>query len=181
VFTPLIDLELSIEGYSYDFITGYYKCNLKNMPSQTSEIYRLGLKHMEKDEKQLPIEIENLNNMLVDHKKQISDMETYITKLVKNSTSTFYKSPVFSPVFYKHDHVFLFVSKIWISCKDEKNMNEAIDEYIKNTTPRSEDGYFKFENEAVAKGDPKNLDIVKDVLYKILKDKEIIKNIAKLI
>jgi hypothetical protein len=150
------------------------------MPSQTSDIYQLALKHMEKDEKQLPIEIKNLNNMLAKHNNLISNMESHIINLVKSITS-FNKSPVLTnSVVYDHDYALQFVSRIWISCKDEKNMIQAISKYVEGAKPRAENGYFVFENLPVAEGDPKNLNTVKDTLYDILKDQTIIKYITDL-
>ena len=47
MFKPLLALEIA-DAPSRIFIADYFKYRLKNMPSQTNEIYRLALKHMEK-------------------------------------------------------------------------------------------------------------------------------------
>jgi hypothetical protein len=82
VFKQLLNLGLA-DASSRRFIADYFKYTLKNMPSQTSEIYRLGLKHMGKDDEQIPIEIENLNNVLSQHRRRIENMESDITKQIK--------------------------------------------------------------------------------------------------
>jgi len=179
VFKPLSNLELTSVRLSYDSIVDYFRYILKNLPSQTAGIYQLALKHMEKDEKQLPNEIKNLIDMLNCHNNLISTSESDIIELVK-STSTFSASPVKIDIVYNYDYVNLFVSRVWISCKDANNMIECLDDYIIRATPRAENGYFYFDGLQVAQGDEKKLDIVKDTLYGILKNKAIIKNIIDL-
>jgi len=180
VFKPLSDLQLISVGLSYDFIVDYFRYDLKNMPSQSAEIYHLAFKHMEQDDNDLPKEIENLNNMLIHHDNLISKTAADIIKITKTTSSISYESPVKFGVVYDYERVYMFLSRVWISCMDGKNIIECLENYIKNATPRADNGYFHFDGLPVAQGDEKELNTVRDVLYNILKNKEIIKNISDL-
>jgi hypothetical protein len=179
VFRPLSNLDLVSVRLSYDSIDDNFRYDLKNLPSQTARIYQLALKHMEKDDKQLPKEIQKLKDMLGSHDNQIRILESDINKLVK-TTSTFSASPVKTGIVYRRDYVARFISKVWISCKDEGNISDCVDAYIIRAIPTAENGYFQFDGLPVAQGDERELNSVKDVLHDILKNKEIIKNISDL-
>src|SRR5690349_4332760 len=59
VFKPLSNLELTRSGSSYDFVIDDFKFELRNLPSESSRIYRIAMSHMNHDNAQLPTKIES--------------------------------------------------------------------------------------------------------------------------
>src|SRR5207245_4408292 len=118
VFRPLSNLDLVSVRLSSDSIVDNFRYELKNLPSQTARIYHLASKHMEKDDTELPKEIENLNNMLIHHDNLISKTEADIIKITKRTSSSSSESPVKFGVVYDYERVYRFLSRVWIYCID---------------------------------------------------------------
>ena len=84
VFDELANLNLvSISGLRRDYIHEYYTFEITNLPSETSKIYQLALKHLSEDDLQIPREIESLKTILRDHNNWVNQLKTELDKLIE--------------------------------------------------------------------------------------------------
>lgn len=179
VFKPLNGLELKQNIIWRPLATDYFNYDLV-IPSESSKIFQLALKHMKEDEPQLSIEISHLRNIFNRHHKLLENVETRIKNLIEEKLSQTYRSPlkIGSRYSYDFDNVYSFLKVVWES---NKYQLKQIENYIdKRASPRIENGYFYFENRPVGRGNNIGFEIMKNMLYDILKDVQLLKGFSDL-
>jgi hypothetical protein len=173
IFKPLSELKLYQQTDLRNIISNYFNYNVV-LPTESSKIYQLSLKHMKEDEPQLPIEITNLKNLLAKHSTSVDNMEKKIKDVIKERLSSTYQSPlkIGNSSSYNFDYVYVFLKKVW----ESKNYElKEIDDHINRATPRIQNNIFHFENIPIGQGNEKEFEMMKIALYNILRNGDILK------
>jgi hypothetical protein len=94
VFRPLANLNLVSKSEYRDYIHEIYTLEITNMPSETSKIYQLALKHINEDNSQIPKEIESLKKKLKVHDDSVNQLKKDIDESIEQKFTTTSSTPM---------------------------------------------------------------------------------------
>ena len=115
---------MSISGLRRDYIYEYYTFEITNLPSETSKIYQLALKHLSEDDPQIPREIESLKTILRDHNQLKTELDKLIEqKFTDNGTNKYN---------YHSDNLYKLLSIVRQPQLKSESLKERIDRFTKN-------------------------------------------------
>ena len=127
IFRPLSALELNKqESSQYILISDYFNYTIM-LPTESSKVYKLSLKHMTEDQPQLSIELMNLRKMNRNHQNLIKDLERMIDSTIRQRFSMTYQSPlkIERAYDYRYDYVYDFLLDVWESNKHDLKQIEV--------------------------------------------------------
>ena len=179
IFRPLSRLQLIKQQSSQHMMVSDHFNYTIILPTESSKIYQLSLKHMKEDQPQLPTELINLREMNANHQNMIENLEKTVDETMRERFSLTYQSPLKtgSSYDYNHDSVYDFLRDIWESNKHDL---KQIEDYTTKNNCCFRNGLFYFENKPLGQGDDKGYESMKSALYDILKDRNILKMFSDL-
>lgn len=179
VFKPLNRLE-SKQIMWRPLATEYFNYAV-DIPTESSKMFQLALKHMKEDQPQLPIEISNLKDILNQHKILLENVEHIIENAIEERFSQTYRSPlkIVSRGDYDINNIYLGLKTCWESSKfDLEQIQNQIGRQSVNC--RIDNGSLYFDKYHVGQGNEKEFELMKNALYDILKNMEILKGFSDL-
>lgn len=180
IFKPLGNLALIRNNQRYDFVIDDFKFDLTNLPSESSSIYKIALRHMEHDDPFLPQEIEDLKSMMQNHNNLVNETEKQISEIIIDRLKSTHSTPLKTGgTNYSYDFksVYKYLSYGWkLTTVDEIMSTQKVEDFIPSsyTEYNKTNCYFYFDNVPVGKGTEIEFERMKYALCDIVRNKDIL-------
>jgi len=183
VFRPLASKLTVHHGQSAKWITEDFRCMIYGMPSQSSDIYKLAMNHLQLDDPQIPKGITRLHGMVESHNEFVNELRQKIDRVVKEKI-TFRSTPINignRNYEYHYDGVIEYISTGWRPTMRQETISpEKVIEFIqKSQERRTENGEAYFNEVFVGKTEHKSdINKMKAAINEILTDSDLINDLA---
>jgi hypothetical protein len=186
VFRPLANLNLVSKSEYRDYIHEIYTLEITNMPSETSKIYQLALKHMNEDNSQIPKEIESLKKKLKVQDDPVNQLKKDIDESIEQKFTTTSSTPMNTggnKYDYNHDYVYKLLTLVWQPHSASQTISERINKFIKdpkNAYREEHNQYFYFSGKPLGRGSDDEFNQMKTELFSIVSDSVLVSKIISI-
>ena len=186
VFMKLANLKLVSKSEYRDYIHEMYTFEITNLPSKTSKIYQLALKHMNEDNPQIEKEIEALEDKLKNHNNSVIQLKNKIDESIKQRFTTTSSTPMQTGGIkynYNHRSVYKLLSLIWQPHSLSQTINERVDKFIKSPSTGRWDEVtndFIFNGLSLGNGTKDEFEQMRSDLFCIVSDNGVITKIISI-